>query len=167
MPLSTVMPSGTTAYPRCATSQSRPCSRTKTDGIAPATASYSASTAESIARTGSSSTSIRAVAATAAAASSPASIGRTTRAAVEPRSMTRISAGARAIWSRGRRAPLRAQSAVPVENRVPPEERDHATESEKRAERDRLLPGLTPVAHKQHQRGHERDEEPHEHGDDD
>ena len=39
IPVSTVMPSGTTAYPRCATSHSRPCSSTNTDGMTPATAS--------------------------------------------------------------------------------------------------------------------------------
>src|SRR5262245_2410396 len=120
-------------------------------------------------RVGSSSTSIaaatRLAAATAAATSSPASIGRIARAAAaDARSMgSNIGFYSADLDPRPRCSRLRAEAAVPVEDRVAPEERDDAAEREERPEWNRLLPRLSAVPHQEQQRGNERSEEPHEH----
>src|SRR6187402_2007287 len=93
-------------------------------------------------------------------------MGRTTRAAAVARSISRISA-LRALCWRLRPTLLLTEILVPVEDRVAPEQGDHAAEREERPQRNRLLARILAVPHEEDAGRDERDEEPDEHRDDD
>src|SRR5262249_55591654 len=86
------------------------------------------------------------------------------------RSMPPISAFAAPGWSLGAalNGPLLgAERPVPVEDRVAPEERDHATQRQEWTERYRLLPGFPSVTCEEDRGRDEGNEEPDEHRHDD
>src|SRR5688572_16237853 len=138
--------------------------------MTPATASYKALLAASIAAAASSCAAASSAARCAAAARRPTSIGRTARATAEARSIGWLSASGAQRYSLcpacfTKRLPG-AYLAVPVENGVAPEEGDHASQGQERPERDRGLPRLRPVAREEDCGGHEGGEEADEHRDD-